>query len=503
MSNSIYYTLSQDYTILIPEIFLASIFVSKICYGVFYTKFLKKPLAFNSVWLTIWTLSITIFLVWNNPYINHYILNRTFICDDLAVIFKIAILLCSLCVLAISTDSFSQTQMNHFEVILLFICACISLMVQVTANDFLSLYLTLEFQTLTFYVLAASKPKDFFSAEAGLKYFILGALSSGLLVFGFSFIYGFTGTMKFDDLAQIIQTNPDFVKDWTYPLMFIAAGILFKFPAAPFHTWAPDVYEGSPTPCTAYFAIVPKLSIVTVFIRFFSQTGLLQLETNFLDLNGFFLLLFASSLLSLFVGAFYAIGQLNIKRLFAYSSIGHVGFILAGLIWSRYFDLAIPLLYSFLYAILSLGLFSLILSFKKRGISYRSLQDLRYLSQTSPLVAYSFTAILFSSAGIPPLAGFFPKAATLSLLIDQTHYFLAVCAILLSCLTCFYSLKVIQFLFFQPYTSWIGIDPLQRQNAFLLVGSILITVCYTLFPQGLNALCFHLALSLSTPLFPY
>lgn len=501
MSNFILSSLSQDYTILIPEIFLATVFVFKICYGVFYTKLLKKPLAQNILWLSIWALIITVLLVSNSPYENYYILNRTFICDDLAVYLKIAILLCSICVLSISAESFSKTQMNHFEVVLLFLCACLSLMVQVTANDFLSLYLSLEFQTLTFYVLAASKPKDFFSAEAGLKYFILGALSSGLLVFGFSFIYGFTGTMKFDDLTQIIQTNPELVNDWTYPLMFIAAGLLFKFPAAPFHTWAPDVYEGSPTPCTAFFAIVPKLSIISVFIRFFWQTGLLQLDTNFLDQNGFFLLLLASSMLSLFVGAFYAIGQLNIKRLFAYSSIGHVGFLLAGLIWSSSFDLYIPLLYTFLYAILSLGLFSLILSFRKRGVSYRSLQDLRFLSQTSPLVAYAFTGILFSSAGIPPLAGFFPKAATLNLLIDQSNYFLSIWAILLSCVTCFYSLKVIQFLFFQQYSSWVGLDPVNRQNALILVISIGITLCYIVFPQGLNGLSHFLALSLSAPLY--
>jgi NADH-quinone oxidoreductase subunit N len=312
------------------------------------------------------------------------------------------------------------------------------MMIMISSNDLIVFYMGLELQSLALYVLATFNRDNIKSSEAGLKYFVLSALSSGLLLYGCSLIYGFSGSTNFNIIASQLNSN-DYAL--TFGIVFILVGLAFKISAVPFHMWAPDVYEGSPTTVTLFFTMVPKIAALTVFIRF--------LFVPFVNLiEQWQMILIFLSIASMLFGAVAAIGQSNIKRLIAYSSIGHVGYALAGIASASNEGIQSSIIYITVYVLMNLGLFSCLLMLKRNDEYFENLEDLSGLSKNHPLLALSLLVILFSLAGIPPLAGFFAKFYVFKAVIEQSMYFLAIVGLLSTVIAAFYYLRIIKIIYF-------------------------------------------------------
>ena len=312
------------------------------------------------------------------------------------------------------------------------------------------------------------------SSEAGLKYFVLSALSSGLLLYGCSLIYGFSGSTNFNVISNQLNTN-EYVL--TFGIVFILVGLAFKISAVPFHMWAPDVYEGSPTSVTLFFTMVPKIAALTVFVRF--------LYVPFLNLiDQWQMIIVFLSIASMLFGAIAAIGQTNIKRLIAYSSIGHIGYTLAGLATGSNEGIQSSIIYISIYVIMNLALFSCLLMLKRNDQYYEQIDDLSGLSKNHPLLSFSFLIILFSLAGIPPLAGFFAKFYVFKAVIEQSMYFLAIVGLLSTVVAAFYYLRIIKIIYFdkekekydQDHSLWLK---------FSLTFSTILILLYFIFPSQL------------------
>jgi NADH-quinone oxidoreductase subunit N len=332
----------------------------------------------------------------------------------------------------------------------------------------------LELQSLALYVLATFNRDQLKSTEAGLKYFVLSALSSGLLLYGCSLIYGFSGSTNFEIIANQL-TSDEYVL--TFGIVFILVGLAFKISAVPFHMWAPDVYEGSPTSVTLFFTMVPKIAALTVFIRF--------LYVPFLNLiDQWQMIIVFLSIASMLFGAIAAIGQTNIKRLIAYSSIGHVGYILAGLATGSNEGIQSSIIYITIYVIMNLALFSCLLMLKRNDQYYEDIDDLSGLSKNHPLLSLSLLVILFSLAGIPPLAGFFAKFYIFKTVIEQSMYFLAIVGLLSTVVAAFYYLRIIKIIYFdnekdkydEDHSLWLK---------FSLTFSTILILLYFIFPSQL------------------
>jgi NADH-quinone oxidoreductase subunit N len=329
------------------------------------------------------------------------------------------------------------------------------MMMMVSANDLMSLYVGLELQSLGLYVMAAIRRDSTKSTEAGLKYFVLGALSSGMLLYGASMIYGFAGTTNFAGIAQSFGGATDGPPlGVVIGLVFLIAGLAFKVSAAPFHMWTPDVYEGSPTPVTAFFAAAPKVAAFALFIRvMIGPFG--DLLAQWQQIITFI------SLLSMLLGAFAAIGQTNVKRLLAYSSIGHMGYALIGLAAGSEPGVRGIVLYMAIYMVTSIGMFACVLAMRRQGSSLEAISDLAGLSRRQPLLAAAIAIFMFSMAGIPPLAGFFGKFYVFMAAIEAKLYVLAVVGVLSSVVGAFYYLRLIKIMYFdepQPAFDGMGSD---------------------------------------------
>ena len=312
------------------------------------------------------------------------------------------------------------------------------------------------------------------SSEAGLKYFVLSALSSGLLLYGCSLIYGFAGSTNFDTIA--VQLNSD-EQVFTFGIVFILVGLAFKISAVPFHMWAPDVYEGSPTTVTLFFTMVPKIAALTVFIRF--------LYVPFLNMiDQWQMILVFISIASMLFGAIAAIGQTNLKRLIAYSSIGHIGYALAGLASVSNEGIQSSIVYIIIYIIMNLGLFSCLLMLKKNDKYYEDISDLSGLSKNHPLLSLSLLIILFSLAGIPPLAGFFAKFYIFKSVIEQSMFFLAIVGLLSTVVAAFYYLRIIKIIYFDPEKEKFD-DDHSPWLKFSLTFSTILILLYFIFPSQL------------------
>ncbi len=312
------------------------------------------------------------------------------------------------------------------------------------------------------------------SSEAGLKYFVLSALSSGLLLYGCSLIYGFTGSTNFNVISTQFNTNEYAI---TFGIVFILVGLAFKISAVPFHMWAPDVYEGSPTSVTLFFTMVPKIAALTVFIRF--------LYVPFLNLiDQWQMILVFLSIASMLFGAIAAIGQKNLKRLIAYSSISHIGYALAGLATGSNEGIQSSVIYMTIYIIMNLGFFSCLLMMKRNNIYYEQIDDLSGLSKNHPLLSISLLIILFSLAGIPPLAGFFAKFYIFKSVIEQSMYFLAIVGLLSTVVAAFYYLRIIKIMYFDEEKDSYDKDHNLWLKLSLTVSTILILM-YFIFPSEL------------------
>jgi len=395
-------------------------------------------------WLAILVLAGALYFVGWTPWSAKpmVLFDGAFIADGFARFMKVLILIGAAASLLLSFDYLRAHKLMQFEYPVLVLLSVVGMMMMVSAGDLISLYLAMELQSLALYVLAAIRRDDVRSSEAGLKYFVLGALSSGMLLYGASLIYGFTGSTNFTVIAEVaMQPGAAANIGLIFGLVFLLVGLAFKIAAVPFHMWTPDVYEGAPTPVTAFFAAVPKLAAMALLVR--------VLETAFPGgaVKWQQIIVFLA-LASMIFGAVAAIGQTNIKRLIAYSSIANIGFALVGLAASNEEGVQGVLIYLAIYLAMTLGSFACILSMKRDGKEVEDISELAGLSQTNPSMAVILAALMFSLAGIPPLAGFFAKFYVFMAAVKAGLWPLAVLGVLASVVGAYYYLRVVKVMFF-------------------------------------------------------
>jgi len=454
-----------------PEIFLSLSIMFLLILGVFKKK--SSKLIQN---ISLIVLLITAVITFNETLgIEEVLLfNESIVIDYLSSFMKIVTLLAALLVLIISSNYLKALKIFKIEYPILILSSVLGMMIMISSNDLIVFYMGLELQSLALYVLATFNRDQLKSSEAGLKYFVLSALSSGLLLYGCSLIYGFTGSTNFNIIASELNSNEYAL---TFGIVFILVGLAFKISAVPFHMWAPDVYEGSPTSVTLFFTMVPKIAALTVFIRF--------LYVPFLNLiDQWQMIIIFLSIASMLFGAVAAIGQTNLKRLVAYSSIGHVGYALAGLATGSNDGIQSSVIYITIYIIMNLGLFSCLLMMKRNNEYYEDIEDLSGLSKNHPLLSLSFLVILFSLAGIPPLAGFFAKFYIFKSVLEQSMYFLAIVGLLSTVVAAFYYLRIIKVMYFDKEKEKFDTDH-SLWLKFSLTTSTLLILIYFIFPSQL------------------
>jgi NADH-quinone oxidoreductase subunit N len=375
----------------------------------------------------------------------------------------------------ISQDFIKEKKINYFEYPLLLLFSVLGMFLMISSNDLISFYLGLELQSLALYILASIDKDNLKSNESGIKYFVLSALSSGLLLYGCSLLYGFTGSTNFEEIN--LKTDLDNTGA-IFAMVFILVGLAFKVSAVPFHMWTPDVYEGSPSSVTSFFAVVPKVAGIAILIRFV-QIPFEQLIGQWKSILVFM------ALASMILGAVAAIGQTNIKRLIAYSSIGHVGYALAGISTGTVTGYSSSIAYISIYVIMNLGVFGCIFLMKKDGKYCEDINDLAGISKQNPLLAISFLIIMFSLAGIPPLAGFFAKFYVFISVIESGMYTLAIVGLLSTVISAFYYLRIIKIIYFDEIKNpFDKITNIKITSTVLLSCSILIL--FFLYPSILN-----------------
>jgi NADH-quinone oxidoreductase subunit N len=446
----------------------------------------------NVSWLSILACFMGALLVMNNPW-EGVVFNSSLSIDSFTQTVKVVLLLSTAFCLLVSLDYLKKEKIHTFEYSLLILFAVVGSMILVSANDLISMYLAIEMSSLSLYVLAAFKRKSPFATEAGLKYFILGAFASGLLLFGSSIVYGFTGTTNFEEIARLF-VGIDFSMVPTGVIVgsfFIAAALLFKAAAAPFHVWAPDVYEGAPTSVSTFFAVVPKIAILGLLIKIFMF--------SFYDLiDSWQQIIIVSSGLSMVVAAFTALTQRKIKRFLAYSSVGHVGYLLIGLASGTVEGVQGLFIYTLIYIVTSLNAWTFVLSTTYADREGRALYftDLTQLSRINPLLAVSFTAILFSMAGIPPLAGFCAKMYVFVSAMEASLFLLAFLGVMTSVVGAFYYLRFIKIMYFETPKGWSFFRSVSREQSIVLGASTLIIVFFFLDPSFLLSLTHKMALIL-------
>ena len=461
----------ENLNLVLPEIFISLSIMFLLVLGVF--KKDSSKITFN---ISLLVLLIASIITLNETFsINRVTLfNNSVVIDPMSSLMKIITLIGAFLVLVISSAYLKSFKIFKIEYPVLILSSVLGMMVMISSNDLMVFYMGLELQSLALYVLATFNRDQLKSSEAGLKYFVLSALSSGLLLYGCSLIYGFSGSTNFNVISSQLNSN-EYVL--TFGIVFILVGLAFKISAVPFHMWAPDVYEGSPTSVTLFFTMVPKIAALTVFIRF--------LYVPFLNLiDQWQMIIIFLSIASMLFGAIAAIGQTNIKRLVAYSSIGHIGYTLAGLATGSNEGIQSSIIYITIYVLMNLALFSCLLMLKRNDQYYEDIDDLSGLSKNHPILSLSLLVILFSLAGIPPLAGFFAKFYIFKAVIEQSMYFLAIVGLLSTVIAAFYYLRIIKIIYFdkerekydEDHSLWLK---------FSLTFSTILILLYFIFPSQL------------------
>ena len=469
----------DNLNILFPEIFLSLSVLSILMIGVFVKK--SFNLIFN---LSSLIIIITIAIILNGTKGMEKIFLDSFVRDEFSNFFKILILISSLFVLNASKNYIIDNKLNKFEYPIIILISILGMFFMVSSNDLILFYLGLELQSLALYILAAIDRDNLRSSESGIKYFILSALSSGLLLYGCSLLYGFTGSTNFEIISnELNKQNTGAI----FAMVFILVGLAFKISAVPFHMWTPDVYEGSPTSITSFFAAVPKVAGLAVLIKFmyipFSNI-LLEWQTIIIFI----------SIASMILGAVAAIGQKNLKRLLAYSSIGHMGYALAGIATGAITGYKSSIVYITIYVVMNIGAFSCLYLMKKDGEYKENISDLSGVSKKHPLLAISFLIILFSLAGIPPLGGFFAKFYIFSSVLELKMYTLAIIGLLTTVISAFYYLKIIKTIYFdENHLSFDLVNNKTISGTILISCTILVT--FFLYPSFLNEIVSSLFLS--------
>ncbi len=399
-----------------------------------------------------------------------------FVTDSFARYAKILILLGSGVMLIMAQGYLKRENMDRFEFPVLVLLATLGMMMMVSAGDLISLYMGLELQSLALYVLAAFKRDSQRATEAGLKYFVLGALASGMLLYGASLIYGFTGTVNFVKLAAFFgEAHGQPGLGLIFGLVFLTAGLAFKISAVPFHMWTPDVYEGAPTPVTALLASAPKVAAMALFVRVMAQP-LLGMSGQWQQIIVFI------SIASMALGAIAAIGQTNIKRLMAYSSIGHMGFALVGLAAGTEEGVQGVLIYMAIYVAMNFGVFGCIMAMRDKVGQLEGISDLAGLGRTNPMMALALALLMFSLAGIPPLAGFFAKFYVFLAAVHAGLYALAIIGVLASVIGAYYYLRIIKIMYFDEpakVQEW----PMNGPLRIIVAGSSLFSLLFFAYPM--------------------
>jgi len=484
---------ANDIKIFFPEIFLSLAILIVLIYGVLLATSLtyNYPLISRNICnLVLFILFLTSLLIMNNPVDYALIFQKTFIHDDLTRIAKLFVLGSSFACLILSQSYIENSQINNYEYFLLILFSIFGLNLLISSYDLISAYLAIELQALSFYVLASFQRRSVFSTEAGLKYFILGAFSSGLLLYAFSLIYGVTGTTNLINIKNFCL-DPYFegATIIQIALIFLTAGFLFKISAFPFHMWSPDVYEGSPTSTTIFFAIVPKIAIVSFFVRLYSF--------SFSSFAGVWekVLLF-SALGSIIYAAFVAIKQNSLKRLLAYSGIGHVGFILLPFTTNTLDGLQAMFFYLLVYMITSLPTWALVLTcMKGKKNSQNSISILAGLPTSSPLLAILAALAFFSLAGIPPLVGFYAKVFVFFSAIKSSLYLVAFIVLAISVVSTYYYISVVKTIYFEKNKNWIFYDTISKEKSIVLAISLVLLFFLFINPNLLLLLSQQMALS--------
>jgi len=502
------------------ELFLFIAIICLLLYGlIFSTKqdYKNGLIVHETIYLTIISLIIASFLIYTNPYNSFAVFNESLKIDHLSNITKLITILSAIFCLFMSLQYLQLNKINSYEYGVLVLIAILGSILLISSNNFLSLYLAIETQTLTFYILTTFKKNSAYSTEAGLKYFILGALASGFLLFGISLVYGMTGTINFENIKYVVYyyfllVTDSFMDSFLYfnttnifyyvntlelqifglflGIIFIITSLLFKLTAAPFHMWAPDVYEGAPTPITAFFAIVPKLGIFVILLK-------LIFHSFFWMWVAFEHLVMIASILSMFIGAFSAFQQQTIKRLFVYSSISHIGYMLIGLISQTALGVQSLFLYIMVYMLTSIILWTLILSLEKADGSghIKYLTDLTGLNESNPVIAFIFAITLFSMAGIPPLAGFYPKLLLFMSALKGNVPLLGFFSIFSSLISTFYYLRLIKIMFFDVPEISLDFKDIPRTHSIIIAINFMVLVLFFILPVPLLLISHKLTLA--------
>lgn len=456
---------------ILPELFLAvagmALLVAGVLRGNESTRFVS--------WGTVVAFVIAVLIMLGQHPDGVPILNNMFVQNDFTFFMKLLVLGGLIACVSLSVQYLYQDHVVRFEYPILVLFAGIGMLIMISANDMLSLYMGLELQSLSLYVLASIRRDHVKSAEAGMKYFVLGAISSGMLLFGISLIYGFTGTTNFDLIGATL--SDEVTLGAVLGFVFILAALAFKISAVPFHMWTPDVYEGSPTSVTALFAIVPKVAALALIIRL--------LYVPFAALHDqWFQMMWLLCFASMAVGAFAGLRQNNIKRLLAYSSIGNMGYVLVGVLAGGEAGIASVLVYLSLYMVMTAGVFGIVLCMRRDGVGAENISDLAGLSRNAPWLAYPLAILMFSMSGIPPMAGFFGKFMVFQAAVGSGLYVLAVFGVLTSVVAAYYYLRIIKTMFFD--------DPAEKFDAaiefprkLVISLSVLIVMVFIFSPSPL------------------
>ena len=462
----------MSYAPVLPEVILTLGALALLTYGVFRSGNITR----TAEWLALVILALAGWAIVVQDPGEQLLFNGSFVQDDFARFMKLLVLAATGFTILIGSEYLRDAKMDRYEYPVLILFAVLGMMLMISAGGLIALYLGLEMQSLALYVMAAIKRDSLRSSEAGLKYFVLGALSSGMLLYGASLIYGFTGAITFPKIAAAVQVSGADNLGLVFGLVFLLAGIAFKISAVPFHMWTPDVYQGAPTPVTTFFAGAPKVAAMAMLIRvvldaFPAITSQWQQIIVFI------------SIASMLLGGFAAIGQTNIKRLMAYSSIGHMGFALVGLAAASQSGTKAVLIYMAIYVVMTLGTFACILAMRRGDGMVEDISELAGLAKNDLTLAFLLAMLLFSLAGIPPLAGFFAKFYVFLAAIEAELYTLAIVGVLASVVGAFYYLRIVKIMFFDDAVE--PFKPMSARLKFVLVVSGLFVLGFVLVPTPL------------------
>ena len=461
----------ENLDLILPEIFISIAIMFFLLIGVF--KKNSSALIYN---LSTITLVILLALIYNlNSTPDTSLFNESYKIDKLSIFMKLLLFGSGVFVMLTSSKYIQISKINKIEYPVLILSSMLGMMVMISSNDLIVFYIGLELQSLSLYVLASFNRDNLLSTESGLKYFVLSALSSGLLLYGCSIVYGFAESTNFN---QILYNSSQEQYGLTFGMVFILVGLAFKISAVPFHMWAPDVYEGSPTSVTIFFAILPKIAALTVFIRFLYVPFANMIEQ-------WQTIIVFISIASMVLGAVAAIGQKNLKRLVAYSSISHMGYALAGLSTGTNQGIQSSITYISIYLVMNLAFFSCLFMLRRNDKYYEKIEDLSGLSKNHPVLSFSLLIILFSLAGIPPLAGFFAKFYIFLAVIEQSMYYLAIVGLLSTVIAAFYYLRIIKIIYFDPEKEKYETNHSIGLKVTLIVSTLFI-LAYFIYPSGIT-----------------